>query len=73
MMALSCAEARDMASDLLDRELSPELERAVDEHVAGCPTCPALYRALLAVHHELQRLRQEEQQMEAINSEATEI
>ena len=58
MTALSCAEARDLASDLLDGELSPELERAVDEHVTGCPTCPGLYRALLALHRELQRLRQ---------------
>ena len=61
MRTLDCAEARDLASDLLDGELGPELERAVDEHVAGCPTCPALYRALLAVHRELQRLRQNEQ------------
>jgi predicted anti-sigma-YlaC factor YlaD len=61
MMALSCSEARDLASDLLDGELSPELERAVDEHVAGCPTCPALYRALLAVHRELQRIQQREE------------
>lgn len=61
MRTLDCAEARDLASDLLDGELSPELERAVDEHVASCPTCPALYRALLAVHRELQRLRQNEQ------------
>jgi len=61
MTALSCAEARDLASDLLDGELSPELERAVGEHVAGCPTCPALYRALLAVQRELQRLHQEEE------------
>ncbi len=60
MVALSCAEARDLASDLLDGELSAELARAVDEHVGGCPTCPALYRALLAVHRELQRLRQKE-------------
>lgn len=59
MMALSCSEARDLASDLLDGELSPEQERAVDEHVAGCPTCPSLYRALLAVHRELQRQRRQ--------------
>lgn len=50
-----------MASDLLDGGLSPDLERAVGEHVAGCSTCPALYRALLAVHRELQRLRQEQE------------
>jgi predicted anti-sigma-YlaC factor YlaD len=55
LTTLSCAEARDLASDLLDGELSPELEQAVDEHVTGCPTCPNLYRALLAVHRELQR------------------
>ena len=61
MTALSCAEARDLASDLLDGELSPDLERAVDEHVTGCSTCPALYRALLAVHRELQRLRQKDE------------
>ena len=63
-MALSCAEARDLASDLLDGELSPELERAVDAHVSGCPTCPALYRALLAVHRELRRLRMKEEAAE---------
>ena len=61
MTALSCAEARDLASDLLDGELSAKLEQAVDEHVTGCPTCPALYRALLAVHRQLQRLRREEE------------
>ena len=60
MMALSCAEARDLASDMLDGELSSELERAVDEHVAGCPTCPALYRAMLAIHRELKRQRRQD-------------
>jgi RNA polymerase sigma-70 factor, ECF subfamily len=64
MTELSCAEARDLASDLLDGELSPELERAVDEHVSGCPTCPALYRALLGVHRQLQQLRQIEETAE---------
>jgi len=64
MVALSCAEERDLASDLLDGGLSPELERAVDEHVTGCPTRPSLYRAPLAVHRELQRLRQREEARE---------
>jgi RNA polymerase sigma-70 factor, ECF subfamily len=68
MTELSCAEARDLASDLLDGELSPELERAVDDHVTGCPTCPALYRALLAVHRQLQQLRQREETAEGGNA-----
>ena len=57
MIALSCSEARDLACNLLDGELSPELEQAVDEHLTGCPTCPALHSALLTVRGELQRLR----------------
>jgi RNA polymerase sigma-70 factor, ECF subfamily len=68
MTELSCAEARDLASDLLDGELSPELERAVDEHVTGCPTCPGLYRALLAVHRQLQQLRQKAELAEGGNA-----
>jgi RNA polymerase sigma-70 factor, ECF subfamily len=61
MAALSCAEARDLACDLLDGELTAEMARLLEEHVAGCPTCPGLYRALVAVHRELTRLRREAQ------------
>ncbi len=52
MIALSCSEARDLACNLLDGELSPELAQAVDEHLTGCPTCPALHSALLTVRGE---------------------
>lgn len=58
MAELTCAEARDLASDLLDGELAADLARQVKEHVAECPTCPRLYRALVAVHLELARLQQ---------------
>jgi RNA polymerase sigma-70 factor, ECF subfamily len=58
MAALTCAEARDLASDLLDGELTADLARQVEEHVAGCPTCPNLYRALVAVYRELTKLKQ---------------
>jgi predicted anti-sigma-YlaC factor YlaD len=61
MAALSCAEARDLACNLLDGELPAQTARLVEEHVAGCPSCPGLYRALVAVHRELARLRREEQ------------
>jgi predicted anti-sigma-YlaC factor YlaD len=38
-----------------------ELRHQVEEHVATCPTCPELYRAMLAVHRELTRLRTSEE------------
>jgi len=58
MAALTCAEARDLASDLLDGDLEADLARQVEEHVARCPTCPGLYRALVSVHRELTKLQQ---------------
>ncbi len=53
MRELGCAEARDLASDLIDGELSADLAAAVEHHVANCPTCPALYRAMVTVHSHL--------------------
>jgi len=58
MAGLTCAEARDLASDLLDGEVAADLARQVEEPVARCPTCPRLYRALVAVHRELTKLQQ---------------
>jgi RNA polymerase sigma-70 factor (ECF subfamily) len=54
---LECGEARDLASDLIDGELEEELAAAVKHHVATCPTCPALYRAMVQVHSRLVGLR----------------
>jgi predicted anti-sigma-YlaC factor YlaD len=59
-MTLSCERARDLAADLLDGEVPMDLRRQVEENVATCPTCPELYRAMLAVHQELTRLRTSE-------------
>jgi predicted anti-sigma-YlaC factor YlaD len=53
---MSCARARVLAIDLIDGELSPELEAAVREHVAGCLSCPQLYRALVLVREHLPTL-----------------
>jgi anti-sigma factor RsiW len=60
-MTLSCERARDLAADLVDGEVPVELRHQVEEHVATCPTCPELYRAMLAVHRELTRLRTSEE------------
>lgn len=46
---LSCAEARDLACDLIDGELTPYQTRRLEEHIETCPTCPNLYRSLVAV------------------------
>ena len=53
MRELDCAEARDLASDLIDGELSADLAAAVEHHVANCLSCPALYRAMVSVHSRL--------------------
>lgn len=53
MTDLSCAQARALAIRLLDGEITPTEQSAVLGHVATCPTCPALYRALVAVHARL--------------------
>ena len=55
MRVLSCAEARDLASELIDGELGREDAASVEAHVAGCRTCPNLDRALVAVTEALRR------------------
>lgn len=57
MRKLSCGEARDMACELIDGELADEERTNLEAHVAACPTCPNLYRALVAVTTELARLQ----------------
>ena len=54
---LTCGQARDLASEMLDGDLSAEDEAAVKDHVAGCQTCPGLYRAMVEVHHLLETMR----------------
>lgn len=46
---LSCAEARDLACDLIDGELTLEQTLRLEEHIATCQTCPNLYRSLVAL------------------------
>jgi predicted anti-sigma-YlaC factor YlaD len=56
MRVLSCAEARDLASDLLDGEIGEEDKQAVLAHVGSCLTCPGLYRAMVLVRTQLAQM-----------------
>jgi RNA polymerase sigma-70 factor (ECF subfamily) len=49
MKEVTCGEAKHMASDLIDGELRPEDAARLQAHIESCPTCPRLYRALVAV------------------------
>lgn len=54
---LRCWDARASISDYLDGELTPDEAHAVEQHLAGCPTCPPLYAGVVGVHEALGRLR----------------
>jgi RNA polymerase sigma-70 factor, ECF subfamily len=50
---LSCQAARTLVSAYMNQELDAEHAQAVEAHIQGCPSCPALYASLLAVQHRL--------------------
>jgi predicted anti-sigma-YlaC factor YlaD len=54
---LDCAAARRLVCDYIDHELPVDEARALEQHVAACPSCPTLYTALVAVKGELERLQ----------------
>lgn len=54
---MRCWQARRHVSGYLDGELAPDQRRAVEEHLAVCPTCPPLYAALVGVRASLGALR----------------
>ncbi len=54
---LRCWDARRLVSDYMDGDLTPDRARAVEHHLAGCPTCPPLYAALTGTQAGLGRLR----------------
>ncbi len=54
---MRCWQARRHISAYLDAELDPEQRRAVEEHLAVCPTCPPLYAGLVGVRDAMGRLR----------------
>lgn len=50
---MRCWDARAQVSDYLDSELSPRDRGLLEEHLAGCPTCPPLYAGLVGVRDAL--------------------
>ena len=54
---LRCWKARRHVSGYLDGELDAGTKAAVEEHLAGCPTCPPLYAALVGVRASMDALR----------------
>jgi RNA polymerase sigma-70 factor (ECF subfamily) len=62
---LRCWRARRHVSGYLDGELDDRTRVAVEDHLAGCPTCPPLYAALVGVRARLEGLRDPDSVIEA--------
>lgn len=54
---MSCWSARSRIDDYLGDQLNPGERRQVEQHLAGCPTCPALYASIVGVTEALGGLR----------------
>jgi RNA polymerase sigma-70 factor (ECF subfamily) len=54
---LNCWTARSRILDYLDDELEPAERSQVEKHLAGCPTCPALYASIVSVSGALAAMR----------------
>jgi RNA polymerase sigma-70 factor (ECF subfamily) len=54
---MRCWRARRLVSGYLDEELQPREKLAVEEHLAGCPTCPPLYASLVGIRDAMGALR----------------
>lgn len=46
---MTCWSARSRIDDYLADELTPAERTLVEHHLAGCPTCPALYASIVGV------------------------
>ncbi|MEI2810996.1 MAG: sigma-70 family RNA polymerase sigma factor [Nocardioides sp.] len=54
---MKCWEARRQIDDYLGEELASEQRRLLENHLASCPTCPALYAGIVGVRVALGNLR----------------
>ena len=50
---MRCWDARRHVSDYIDGALDTDTAATVEAHLAGCPTCPPLYAALVGTHERL--------------------
>jgi RNA polymerase sigma-70 factor (ECF subfamily) len=54
---IQCWQARRHVSSYLDDELDEATKSMVEEHLAGCPTCPPLYTSLVGIRATMGELR----------------
>jgi RNA polymerase sigma-70 factor (ECF subfamily) len=54
---MRCWQARRHVSSYLDDELDEATKSMVEEHLAGCPTCPPLYTSLVGIRATMGELR----------------
>ena len=66
---MRCWRARRQVSAYMDGELDASTRTAVEEHLAGCPTCPPLYASLVGVRATLGGLRDPDSVVEAAMAE----
>lgn len=51
-----CQEARTLASEYIDEELSPSLHQKIYAHISDCPLCKAFFDTLIATIQALSAL-----------------
>lgn len=56
---LNCWTARSRIGDYLDDELDSQERALLEQHLAGCPTCPALYASMVGVTGALAAMRRD--------------
>jgi RNA polymerase sigma-70 factor, ECF subfamily len=66
---MRCWRARRHVSAYMDGELDAPTRTAVEEHLAGCPTCPPLYASLVGVRATMGGLRDPDSVVEAAMAE----
>ena len=54
---MRCWQARRHVSSYLDGELDEATKSMVEDHLAGCPTCPPLYTSLVGIRATMGELR----------------